>query len=185
MPKIIRPEQLGAAMQGEAKGVLQAIRRGARLAAHRGRSHLVSETDRKGIVDRGQYRNSFRVLPESGNTMATLVNDSPMAGVIEMGARPHKVSKEGLEAIAAWVRRKLTIASGPARVVTSKSGKTRGVHPKIRITKDEAMGIARAIASKIAREGQKAKHVVGDALPDLTRFLREEVEAQLRKRGGA
>jgi hypothetical protein len=185
--KVIKPTQLSAALRGEATGVLQDIRRGARLAAHRGRGLLIATTDAKGITDRGMYRNSFRVLPGDGaKTLATLVNDSPYAGIIEMGARPHKVSKEGVEAIAAWVRRKLAV--GP--VVEKVHGPTGKVTRKrARISKDAAMGIAYAIARKIAREGQKGRFVVGENLQELTRYLQEEVEAQIHKRaagkGGA
>lgn len=179
MPKVIRPDQLAAALRGEAKGVLQSIRRGAKLAAHRGRAHLIAETDRKGVTDRGQYKNSFRVLPGTGTTMATLINDAPYAGIIELGARPHPVSQEGLQAIAEWVKRKFNPqVFGPAQRVRNAKGRLVYKKPS---NDDAAMDIARAIARKIAREGQKAKHVFADSIETLTRYLHEEVEAQIRK----
>lgn len=73
----------------------------ARAACHRLKAYLVAKTDSLGITDMGTYKRSFVVSENS------VTNISPHGPVVEEGARPHKMSKEGLEQLAQWVRRKL------------------------------------------------------------------------------
>lgn len=104
--------ELPKVLAAHEKHLPKAIAQGIRLAAHRSRTLLM----RKSPVDQAQYKNSWRVKENGGSAGPSLVNDSPIAGVIELGARPHGVSKEGQAAIHAWVMRKLV----------SKSGKLKG-----------------------------------------------------------
>jgi hypothetical protein len=56
----------------------------------------------------GQFKNSWRVLANiAGNVLAQIENDAPHAGIVELGARPHKVSAEGVQAIKEWVIAKI------------------------------------------------------------------------------
>ena len=197
----IKPSQLGAALRGEAAKVAGAIERGAMRAAHRGKGHLVRETERKGITDMGQYKGSFEVkrraaIEGTHSVVAEITNTAPMAGVIEVGARPHPVSKEGVEAIARWVQRKLGVegreveAAGPVRQrVHAPTGKVQRSRPRSYLDiSEEALQIANAIAWKIRHHGQQGRFVFAEALPQISAFFREEVERILRtppKRGGA
>ncbi len=172
----VTPAQLGAALRREAKKVPALLERAALRAAHRGKARLVAATDEKGITDMGQYKNSFKVEKGPSGEPAVLFNDAPMAGVIELGARPHPVSQAGIEAIAAWVLRNLSISvSGPIQ-------RGSGGRKKFTASVEEqaAMGIALAIARKIRAKGQKPRHVFADELPTLRRYLKEEMERALR-----
>lgn len=134
--------------------------------------------------------------------------DAPHAGIIELGARPHPVSREGVEAIARWVFLKLHAVQGPSKkTFDEKSGKFRTTVPKDRrkqisvrregpvrevngkrkgpgsykVGYDEAsLQIAYAIAQKIKREGQKPKYVVKRHLPLASQYVAEECERLLR-----
>lgn len=153
----VTPAQLGKALAKEARKAPALLARAAVRAAHRGKGRLVAATDEKGITDMGQYKNSFKVERLDEKTPAVLFNDAPMAGVIELGARPHPVSKAGREAITDWVRRKL--------------GKR---------DEKEAARIAAAIVRKIGRDGQKGRFVFKDEQALLTKYWREEMERALR-----
>jgi hypothetical protein len=179
----LTPEQLGPAMRREAKKVPTLLVRAGQRAAFRGKARLIAATDEKGITDMGQYKNSFHVQRGARDLPAVLWNDAPMAGVIELGARPHPVSQEGIEAIAAWARRKLGLSqvevSGP--VMKGSGGRkkfARGVQDDI------AMAIAIGIARKIRREGQKPRFVFRDELGNLRKYWREELERLLRTTKG-
>jgi hypothetical protein len=162
--RAISAKDLPKALREEARKVKGAIRSSQRVAAQRGKAHLIAETDRKGITDRGQYKSSFQVRGQGGEVV--LENDSPIAGVIELGARPHPVSEEGREAIRAWVARKML-----------------GINAADAEDNLDVGAITRAIVEKIRRHGQDGRFVFRDALPTLNRFLREEVERRLK--GGA
>jgi hypothetical protein len=164
--RAISAKDLPKALREEARKVKGAIRSSQRVAAQRGKAHLIAETDRKGITDRGQYKSSFKVRGQGSGGEVVLENDSPIAGVIELGARPHPVSEEGREAIRAWVARKML-----------------GISAADAEDNLDVEAITRAIVEKIRRHGQDGRFVFRDALPTLNRFLREEVERRLK--GGA
>ena len=124
------------------RGVDKALRK----ATQRGRSLLARRTP----VDTGHMKNAWRA------TKTGIINDAPHAGIIETGARRHKVNRAGIEALAGWAQRVL------------------GVDEK------EARGVAFAIASKLAKRGQKGKFIVRDALPELRKFVRLAFEQNLR-----
>jgi hypothetical protein len=143
----IRPEELGPELRRRARNMPKVINKGLNKAAHRGRSMLVKKTP----VDMGQMKNSWRVIKTD------IVNDAPHAGIIEEGARPHKVNAAGIASLTAWARRKL------------------GVNEK------EAKGIAFAIAKKLEKEGQKGHFIVRDSVDDLRRFAVNEVVREINK----
>jgi len=152
----IDARQLGNAMRAERRDVRSAGEKAARAAAQRYKTFLVNETDRRGITDRGIYKNAWRVIPVPGGVL--LSNDSPHAGIVEAGARPHPVSREGVEAIARWCVRKLGLQ------------------------RSEAMSAAYAIADHIRRYGQKGQWIVRDTIGVARRFFGEEIVRILNSR---
>lgn len=153
----ISPSQLGPALRQAGTDARAAVGRGAVRAAHRGKLRLVVAAKEKGKVDLGQYINSFHVRKLADGTVV-LYNDSPHAGIIELGARPHPVSLEGQEAIRGWVRRKLDVDD-----------------------EKEVERITQAIVRKLERYGQKPTYVFKDELANLTRYLEEEVNRALKQ----
>lgn len=145
--------------------------RAAHRAAQKLRLYLRQRTDELKITDLGSYKAGFQVVGES------VVNDAPHAGIVELGARPHPVSKEGVEAIARWVRRKLRITPTPPAGITPNVNNV-STRPR-RPTVDEALQIAQAIAQKIRREGQAPRYVMRDSLPRAVAFYKQELEALL------
>lgn len=175
----IEEKDLARAMRREAKKVPRVLVVSGQRAAYRGKARLIAATDEKRIVDMGQFKNSFHVQKGAHDLPAVLYNDAPMAGVIELGARPHPVSQEGIEAIAAWARRTMGLSqvevSGP--VMKGSGGRkkfARGVQDDI------AMGIAISIARKIKAKGQEGRFVFHDELGTLRKYWREEFERALR-----
>lgn len=187
MPPIqVSPKAIGDVLRRNHDRALQATVRGIVRAAQRGKAFLIAETDRKGITDTGQYKNSFVVLRGGSGerfaigTTATLENQHPMAGVIELGARPHPVSREGIDALTAWVQRKLAV-SGPRQVKSGPIKKGARYRETAPLRGDEeARSIAFAIAAKIKKEGQVGRFVFRDAIPMLSTFLGEEIDRSIR-----
>lgn len=142
--------ELPDALKNEGEKARKTLLKGAFAAAQRFKTLIVQRCDELGITDLGTLKNSWRV--ERIDNGAIVYSDCPYAGIIELGARPHKVSKEGQEGIAQWAIRKL------------------GVDEK------EAHSVAFLICRKIALVGQEPKHLVQDALPMATAYYKEEVE---------
>lgn len=159
----IDASQVARALKAEDARTVSAIKKGAYRAAMRGKGHLVGAAKKKGKVDLGQYINSFQVA-RRGDGIVVLYNDSPIAGVIELGARPHPVSEEGQFAIREWVRRKLL-----------------GVSEELAEQNDEVEAIARAIVEKIRRYGQEPTYIFRDEQAVLSGFVKEEVERARRE----
>lgn len=148
----ISPDRLPAALKRRAKATPDVLRKGLYLAAQRGRTLLV----RRSPVDRGNYKNAWQVHKRPGG--AEIENSAPYAGIIELGARAHPVSREGRESILGWVRRHFPAAD-----------------------EKEAQRIANAICWKIQTKPTKGKFVVRSSMDNLYRFLHAEVMRQLKK----
>ncbi len=178
----IRPDQLGAALEHSGKTHKGATYKAAIASARKFRALLVARTDELGITDRGQLKNSWKA--EKTEYGAIVFTDCPYAGIIELGARPHPVSLEGIEMIASWVERKLGFRYGPVRQqVHGPTGKVSKKGPgkqtfKINweTGKDEAMEIARAIAHNIKLYGQKPKYLVAGVLDKASEYYHEELD---------
>lgn len=106
---------------------------------------------RRTPVDTGQLKNSWHVNKEG------VRNDAPHAGVIEKGARPHKVNRQGIESLTAWAMRQL------------------GVGP------EQAKAVAWGIAKRLEARGQEGTYFVENSIPDIARALKKAVERQIRK----
>lgn len=120
-------------------------------AALFGETLAIAETDKKGSVDRGQFKNAWDSKPKSFG--AEIRNDAPYASFIERGTRPHWVP---LLPLALWVNRKF--------------GKPKN-----------AVQIARAIQKKIATEGTKPRFVMKDILPKIERYVKSQLREAVKK----
>ncbi len=181
------PGQLGRLNQS----VRRAIARGALRGAHRGRAIIVRETP----TDQSQLKQAWKVSPGSGFgatgskipvtlVLASLDNLAPHAGIVELGARPHRVSAEGIQSIADWAYRNLEFeaAAGP---VQRGTGGRRAFDRKTR--EQMALDVAHAIAWKIRHEGQEPTYFVKRNLENLEKAVRVEIDKaieEVSKRGG-
>lgn len=147
----VTPEGLAVQLRKLAQASPKVLRKGLVRAARRGQPHLVGKTP----TDMGQARNSWRVL--EGADGIRLENSAPHAGIIEMGARPHKVNAEGKRAIAEWAMRKLGLDEAQAK------------------------SFSFALAKKIEREGQAPTYFVRGEIQKLADFIGPAVLAELKK----
>jgi hypothetical protein len=150
----IPADALPKALRGEGERVREIIRKAAKAASLRLKTHLVRESDKKGITHTGVYKGGFRATDNS------VVNDAPHAGIVELGARPHPVSKEGREAIKRWAMTKLGLSA------------------------EDAESAAWGIANKIRKEGQVGRYVMRDAVPMALEFYKKELTRLLRAASG-
>lgn len=135
--------------------MLQAVaKRAALVSAHRS----VTALKKLSPVDMGVYRAAWKVVPGFGRMLAKVENRSPVAGVVEKGARPHAVSAAGREAIRAWVIRK-------------------GI-----ATPEEADAVVWGIVQKLKREGQKGLHLLEKQIPTSAKWFQTELERLLREK---
>ena len=167
-------DQLPAALKRGEQRFERALHRGLRMGAERGRAIIVKKTP----TDLGQLRASWKV--KAAKWVAELINDAPHAGIVELGARPHKVSAEGWQAIYEWVRRHPDLyGEKKARTKVSATlaqqatlGAFKGLDPEI-------TAITTAIVKKLEKFGQKPTFFVRDNLESLHKALIAEVERQL------
>lgn len=177
------PRELAARLRRDDVMVPNAVSKGMRLGAARGRTRLVRATP----VDLGQMKNAWREK-DTGDGV-DVVNDAPHAGIVERGARPHAVSEEGIQALAEWARRNLHIEERrqvrqQARALRA-GGDRAGAAVWSKAGNDfldqEALKVAHAIAWKLRHQGQEPKFIVASRLDLLRRDVRREVERILRR----
>lgn len=187
----IRLEDLAGDLQERIREIPVSVKRGLQSGTSFGRTLL----SKKSPVDQGQLKNSWKLIDMAGGArgrsgMIQLVNEAPHAGIVERGARPHKVSQEGIEAIAQWVWRNRNVF---ARSTGAFSGRASGpVQPgtggrramQRRADMGEATAIAYAIAWKIRRKGQKPTWFVRDSMPRISSMTRREVAHELERLAG-
>lgn len=152
----ITADKLPAALRANGKGTSAALKIAAIAAARRFVPYLAKLTDDMGITDRGIFKAGWKA--EKTARGASVSNDTPYAGVIELGARPHAVSPAARQLLKEWAIRKL------------------GVSAK------EADGISWAIAHKIAQKGQAPTYMVRDAMPHAAKWFAEEFARVMRNR---
>lgn len=179
-------EQLPAQLDLGEKEIRRAVAVGALAGAHRGRAFMVKRTP----TDQGQLRASWKVKPGvhefSGisQDLAELVNDAPHISMVELGARPHKISPEAWAAIYEWVRRHyrsmaggVYVLGGAGHMTTRKSrpvGPYKGDDPRVE-------AITNAIAWKIRKHGQKPTLFVRNSVDDLRAIMGAELQLELRR----
>lgn len=199
MPSVrITPAQLPKRLERKHADLLRAIARGALAGAHRGRTFIVRKTP----VDQGQLKASWKVMPgaaalyagtskgalyagKDSLRLAELRNTAPHAGIVELGARPHKTSAEGWLAIYDWVVRHrvelgLVTKTGKARRV--RKG-TVAVNAKLpdggKGLDPEIASITWAIVLKLERKGQEPTYFVKSSLDALLLIVETEVQRAL------
>lgn len=176
---VISAKDLPAELQRLEGSVREAIHRGIRSAARRGRAELVRRTPK----DHGLLKASWRdtATGAGGSTIAEVMNDAPYVGIVEAGARPHAVSEAGQAAIREWVRRHLPDLIGRDRAKTIK--RRFANYAEIEINR-----ITSAIVWRIRKYGQPPTYFIRDALPELSRYAALEVLREfqaLSKKGRA
>jgi hypothetical protein len=162
-------DQVAGAISIHDKSLRAACKKAGSAAAHRLKAHLRGVIKASGINDLGTYMAGIQVVGTS------VVANAPHSGIVESGARPHKVSLQGIIAIAEWVVRKLRLRT---RRRASDRWRSKSPEREFRTRKygwAEALGIARAIAKKIEREGQQGRYFMRDALPKARQFYHEEL----------
>lgn len=177
----------------------KAVERGLVAAAHRARRLMVQRhSSGRYPVYLGQMRAGWAVRRVPGG--AEMYNDAPHAGIVEEGARPHKVSKEGREAIKRWVLKKLgaslsSIANQEAtarfRKLTKGAGRGRVGDAVRTFAKDmrqeaakssierQADAITWGIVEKLRAEGQKGLFVLKKSMPEIEKYIGQEVDRAL------
>lgn len=151
MPKEIR--RLDKSLKA---ATMLGLRNGARAAV----AILVTRTPK----DTGQLKASWKTTgSRRGKNTHEVYNTAPHAGIVEEGARPHTVSREGRQALREWVDRHFPAADEKTRE-----------------------GIVEGICWKLLHYGQKPTYFVKNSLPLLRRVGVEEViiaiNAALRKK---
>ena len=151
--------KLGNVVAGRNAEALEAVGRGLRSGARGARALLVRRTPK----DNGHLKAAWRDTasrPSKGGAVvaAQVMNDAPYAGIVELGARPHPVSREGRFAILEWVRRHFP-AEEPS----------------------EQEEIRDAIVAKLRTKGQKPTYFVRDSMDDILKLTSREVTNELRK----
>jgi hypothetical protein len=180
---VITPDELPKVLAAHAKKLPACVKTGALKAAHRARAELV----RVSPVDQGLFKNAWRVTRGGPSGNASVDNDSPIAGVIELGARPHPVSLEGIAAIAAWAKRKL-IAGASRKKYAAWTGRKPAKGKRASATgwaeswaDREARSIAYAIAAKLKKQGQKGLFLVQSRQFKFSGWFAEEVAREVAK----
>lgn len=163
-------------LAARAKGTRALIDKGGRAGLLRGQALLV----RKSPSYMGQLRASWKVRG-TARTGYQLVGDAPHAGIVELGARPHPVSRAGREAIKAWVM-KVILGMTPRRrsgplTPTQASGDLGAIDAR-------AEAITWGIVAKLKKEGQKGTFIVRDSLDNIRGFIQTEVETLIKRDAG-
>lgn len=161
----------------------EAALRGLHSAALRMQQHIVVDII-PGITPeptaRGAYKAAWRVNKLSNG--AEVINTRIQAILIENGVRAEnvKIGRKLIDALTEWVKLK-GIGS---EVRTTKSGQRKVTKP----TADEAKAIAWAIAKSMQKNGIFNKGrgwgVLAKASKSAPKFIREEVQRELRKEFG-
>lgn len=176
-------DKLPDALDLNERTVRRAIAVGALAGAHRGRALIVRRTP----VDQAQLRASWKVKPGAdefdgaGEKLAELINDAPHMPTVELGARPHKVSREGWLAIYEWVRRHYRGAVTGAGVKVYTLGGAGTMRPRKNNggLDPEIERITWAIVTKIKKYGQKATLFVRNSVDDLREVMGYELHREI------
>jgi hypothetical protein len=163
--------------------VRRAIAVGALAGAHRGRALIVRRTP----TDQGQLRASWKVKPgaeefdAAGKLLAELINDAPHIATVELGARPHKVSREGWLAIYEWVRRHYrgSVTGAGVRVYTLGGGGRMKARKRDGSLDPDIERITWAIVAKIKKHGQRPTFFVRHSTDELREIMGYELHREI------
>lgn len=145
-------------------------------------------------VDLGAYKNGWEVrrlttTSKKGHkrTSVQLVNDTPYAGVIELGARPFTPP---FQPIFEWAQRKAgdlamggKVKIGPQAFKVLKSGNLsyRGKASLDPDDLDELRAFTYGVINKFKQQGIAPKHVMQNALPFAAKALKRATTFYLKK----
>lgn len=155
----IEPKHLGDRLVAEGERILEAQKQACVDAAIHLVAYLREQTDEQGITDLGVYKNSHKFArTEDG---AVTYNDAPHSGIVEEGARPHYVSREGVEALKRWCVRKLGLSEKEAdSAAWAIANKIAAVGTTGRFLYRDSQGVAREYydqeLARILRDGRPA-----------------------------
>jgi hypothetical protein len=154
---VIRPEDLGKVIQNNLKKMPGVIRAGAYLGALEGARLLAHRTPSFTGKTAARWKGHRGVGKKE---LAFIENDSPIVGILDLGARPHPVNAEGIAALTVWAAGKL------------------GLPP------DEAERVARAIAWRIRKKGTKPTYFVRDSKQDLADAAARNIAFKIEEHAG-
>lgn len=163
MSKTIDIRQLGATIRAHDEHMIESIKTAQLRAALRGVPIVATATP----VDRGATRAGWRAVPTLYG--AELRNDSAIAGILELGSRPHRPP---LMPILRWLVRQIGIDGKGGRRSFADIGEVES----------EVVGRAMGIVRSIERRGTRAHYMVRDNLPRLVRILQAEAEKAAQSR---
>lgn len=156
----LKPEELAPDLRRRFEKTPRLVARAMKAGANRSKRLLVRRTP----TDKGQMRNSWRVIGDARTTgvltadqLPQLINDAPHAGIIEKGARPHKVNAAGREALVAWAMRQLGVSE------------------------EEAQAVMMAVVMKLRKHGQKGRFIVQNSMNEIRRDMAEEIVRRIQK----
>lgn len=169
---------------------------GVHRTAHRIVAHIKSEVinNQSPIpFDKGFYSAGWRVWEHELG--ADIYNIAPYAAVIEHGARGEnvKISREMIDNLAAWVRRKGLVSNMTARIHARGLSAIFEDEPKEENSEADSVKIAFAIAKAMQKKGifngGKGLRILEKGLDELQKFATEEIndafnrltEAELEK----
>lgn len=155
MPTVrVTPEGLPRALARRFRGIAKVVNRGIERGAQRGKTLLVRRTPK----DTGFMKAAWMV---SKVPPYSIYNEASYAGVIELGARPHSMGREGIANLALWAKRVL------------------GVSEK------EATSVAFAIAHKLRTKGQKPTYFVRNSMEELRGLLAQAMVTEVSRYANA
>lgn len=157
----VHPDDLANELLARFARMPEVIIDGLNEAANEGVAILARRTPRATGSTAAQWRvrpgRAYRNQYGRGGILPEIYNGAPHVGVLEMGARPHPVSADGIAALTRWAQIQL------------------GLDPV------EAAAVARAIAWKIRKRGAKPTYFVRDSRPDLAAAMVRGVVKHLTK----
>jgi len=164
-------KKLPDAYQKHAARVHDACMRAQRSACHAGKVIVKRATPK----DRGLAQNSWQANMGPKNARpptpaAWLSNSAPYIGILEKGARPHKVSLDGQRSIYEWVERHFRVSSG---FVFSADSFAEGVKTtSLKNTKSrEHKNLRKNYLDKLTRLGAMLEDNLIRNFPDMGRRL--------------
>jgi len=185
----IGANQIGGELKARARKTPGELQKAMKRAALRAQAVLVRRTPK----DLGQAKAGWRISEFVKGTKGARVdvyNDVPYVGVLERGARPHKVSMEGRMAIYEWVMRNIPPAMhGPVQKYSRKTqtgGKKAFKAYAQEGVEAAAMQITDAIVWKLRKKGQKPTFFVRKSMDELNRDfglqLQKQIQAYAKRR---
>lgn len=152
------PRKLKLRLQRDQKGRPKYVLKALEAAAKRAQKYI----QKKSPIDRGALRSAWKVIVKATNQVE-LVNDQPYAGAIENGTGPFSISREGREALEAWVTRKVQRGE-----MFLQDGQT-------------AESVSWAIAKTFERVGIKGQKFVCEHFDQMVKMINAEMDKQMHE----